>query len=176
MLNWIFFIFVVMGYSNMISKLEVRTNLIQFKDPFFQYFGDAKDTSIPVNFLFYSALVLFLFSNFDHVNSCSTLPVSLSLLFIVRILCMFFLPLKADNQIKPLNDWLQKGATGATRNDLFFSGHISTIFMFYLYDRNYYYIISSFFISILFLISRAHYTIDLIVAPFISYGIFRILE
>ena len=63
--------------------------------------------------------------------------------------------------------------------DLFFSGHVSTMTVFILIEPNkllrWIKIIAALAVAILILAQHVHYTLDVIAAPFFTYGVYRLI-
>lgn len=99
-----------------------------------------------------------------------------TILTLLRILAMYLLPLEEVPSYSTLNDpfigYFFYGNTYISK-DLFFSGHISTISLFFFFAQNkilkFTIIISVIVLSILILIQHAHYTIDVAFAPLFSW-------
>ena len=112
------------------------------------------------------------------------LPISfkaIGLLYIIRPLFIVLTNLKAySTKIHiPTNYFL--GGILHPRNDLFFSGHVAFPFMISLifWDNKkirYCFILLTIISGIAVLFAKIHYSIDVFVAPFIAYGIYKISE
>ena len=63
-----------------------------------------------------------------------------------------------------------------SNRDLFYSGHTSLLFLFYLCSRKkvdrYYMLFAAIAVGVLLLIQHVHYTVDVVCAPFFAYGCF----
>lgn len=94
----------------------------------------------------------------------------------LRIVAMYIVPLEPPEGIIPLRDPLMHWAhTGAQLNkDLFFSGHTSTMFIFYMilpHGRARQIYLGGFLImAACLIVQRVHYSIDVIAAPFFCFG------
>ncbi len=101
------------------------------------------------------------------------------LVVFARLLCNFAFPLEAPYGMIVLKDTLIYGKENITK-DLFFSGHVSTLFLLYMAANNI--ILKSFNLVItilvagLILIQHVHYTMDVAVAPVFVWIIFSIVE
>ena len=101
------------------------------------------------------------------------------LLFIARGICIFLIPLETPPDIINLTDPLTNYFYGVNfiTKDLFFSGHVSTMFLIYLCQHNkfvkYFTLISCIFLSVLVLIQHIHYSIDVIFAFPFTYICYR---
>lgn len=105
-----------------------------------------------------------------------------SVLWLLRSLCMFLCPLKCPNDAYYLNDpvvrfFTHHGEVQEFRHDLFFSGHISFLTLCALFAPPYrmIFIGIAVVVSICMLLSRIHYTIDLVVAPFMAFTVYSLL-
>ena len=101
------------------------------------------------------------------------------LLFIARVITIFLIPLETPPGIINLTDPLTNYFYGVSfiTKDLFFSGHVSTLFLIYLCQDNkfikFFTLISCIFVSILVLIQHIHYSIDVIFAFPFAYICYR---
>jgi hypothetical protein len=105
---------------------------------------------------------------------------SYAVLAIVRMTMMYATPLEAPVGFIPLVDpVIEFFGTGTTVNkDLFFSGHTSTLFLLYLTATRprlrALFLACTIAVAACVLIQHVHYTVDVLVAPFASYGCWRI--
>lgn len=94
----------------------------------------------------------------------------------VRIVAMFIVPLEPPEGMIPLTDPLMSWAnTGVRLNkDLFFSGHTATMFIYYLVlpsGRVRAIFLAGFLVmAACLIVQRVHYSIDVVAAPFFSFG------
>jgi len=104
-----------------------------------------------------------------------------SVVLIFRYCFMSLLPLNPPDGIIPLHDpFVELFGTGETLlRDLFFSGHTATLFVFFLVvEKKLYklfFLISIILVAFALLLQHVHYTIDIITAPFIVYGSYRLI-
>ncbi len=169
-----------------------------FITPFFAYIQSApgfvindpilnrlpvQDFSVSIFLLIYSVIIL-------TVVNISTYPIiflkciqAYCLLVTIRIFCLYMVPLNPEGLMIPLNDpfvgRLFYNGTVITK-DLFFSGHVSTMFLFFLVipfrSLKYYFLTATILVSIFILIQHVHYSIDVMAAPFVSYVSYRIVQ
>ncbi len=92
-------------------------------------------------------------------------------LLILRMLCMYFLPLEPPGDIIPLEDWFLANTTYDHKmlvKDLFFSGHTaSVVLLYYMIDNKHLariYLVISVIVGTMLILQHVHYTIDVIVA------------
>jgi hypothetical protein len=99
---------------------------------------------------------------------------------IFRVWAIYFLPLDPPETILLLDDpFTQAFGSGVIiTKDLFFSGHTSTAFLYFLLsdrrDLRSYFLASGIVVGACVLLQHAHYTIDVIAAPFFSYAAYRL--
>ncbi len=99
---------------------------------------------------------------------------------IIRIIAMYLLPLNPPETMIALDDpFVQFFGDGQIlTKDLFFSGHTSTMFIFFLtaFSKPYkiIFLAATILIGILVIIQHVHYSIDVFAAPFFAYGAYRI--
>lgn len=103
------------------------------------------------------------------------------LILLLRLPSIYLLPLEAPEGIIPLQDpFVETFFYGHTRitKDLFFSGHVATVFLLYLANPykqlKYFYGIVVLLVALLILLQHAHYTLDVVVAPLFTWLCFLI--
>jgi membrane-associated phospholipid phosphatase len=98
-----------------------------------------------------------------------------------RILSMYVVPLDPPIGTLDLKDPLifVVGTGTPITKDLFFSGHTSTMFLLSLTAINkklkIIFLVSTFLVGFLVVLQKAHYTIDVVVAPFYAYCSYKII-
>lgn len=103
------------------------------------------------------------------------------LMNLFRMISMYVVPLEPPLGTLDLKDPLifVVGTGTPITKDLFFSGHTSTMFLLSLAAVNkklkFIFLISTFLVGFLVVIQKAHYTIDVIVAPFYAYCSYKII-
>lgn len=104
------------------------------------------------------------------------LLLGLTLLFGTRTVMMALCPLRAPLEIRQLHDpvWdrLSQGRAGTFANDLFFSGHVSTLVLLGLTSKHgaWWFWANALLTVWCMLLGRVHYTVDMLVAPYIAFG------
>jgi hypothetical protein len=156
---------------------ERRDDLVQISDTFMDLFAPT-DTSFQVclfdfTCVFFYVLGLFFF---DLVEPPLML-LGFTLLMIQRSIMLSVCPFRMNSAGYPLHDPLVDNIFNfrvPLENDLFFSGHISVLFFMGCSIAHFSWIfyVSCIFIGIFMLYSKVHYTIDLIVAPYVSFATF----
>ena len=99
-----------------------------------------------------------------------------SLLMLLRICCLYLFPLEPDKSIIPLEDPFIDNlfySKNVITKDLFFSGHVSTLFLLFLIIPNqklkHFFFIVTILVAVLMLVQHVHYSIDVLAAPFFSW-------
>ena len=160
----------------MLPAHESRTDTVPVYDFILDLFP-VIDTSIPVNFIAYAAYVRFFAAVLIEQQVNMQLTLLLFLFFPwVRSLCLSLLPLDTPDGFAPLYDPLQRfilknNSIGTLDKDLFFSGHVSILLMFGYSSNISFFFWAAFVTAVLMLFSRVHYTIDLLMAPFVIHGL-----
>lgn len=101
------------------------------------------------------------------------------LLSLTRMLTIFLFPLEPPSGLISLTDPLANHFYGVTfiTKDLFFSGHVSTVFLIFLCLRDkfckYFTIVAAIMVSILILVQHIHYFIDILFAFPFAYICYR---
>lgn len=149
------------------------------EDPFLSLFTPVKVTWLTFA-LIYSALVIALTSLSFHPEKFLLALQSYTVIAFLRLSTIYFLPLNAPAAIIPLKDpFVEYFGGGATLlRDLFFSGHTSMMFLFFLVSPNktlkWIFLVATFLVAGCVLIQHVHYTIDVIAAPVFAYTGYRI--
>ena len=104
-----------------------------------------------------------------------------TILMLIRMTLLYFLPLEPDRNLIPLEDpFIGKlfYSGNLITKDLFFSGHVSTIFILVLLNPvktlTPVLLIATALIASFILIQHVHYTIDVVAAPFFAWLSYRI--
>ncbi len=152
-----------------------------FNDPFLNLFTP-RDWYIPIFFILYVAVVQTIFS---YVKSPSVVLVGVTTYCVVNILrtaTMYILTLEPPSGMILLADPISSALYPSTgfAKDLFFSGHVSTIMIVVLIEKNRLAkalkILGTVIIGVLLAWQHVHYTLDLIAAPVFTYGVFLIVR
>ena len=157
--------------------IEQRSGIV-LADPLLDLFS-------PVDVTWLTFLIIYL-SAVTAVASLATRPDSLTramqayiLIMVMRIISMYMLPLDPPPMLIPLADpFVESLSSGTLTRDLFFSGHTSTLLLFFLTAegktlRNLF-LGATILVGVCVLIQHVHYTIDVLAAPVYSYTGYRI--
>lgn len=176
----IFLIVCVYFLSRFILFIESRSGVI-LDDPLFHYF-EAIDLNIPIFALIYGSLIsciIYLFLNYPERTLIAFQ--SYSLLVIIRMIMMYVVPLEPPTGTLDLQDPLVfiVGTGTKITKDLFFSGHTSILFLMFLLVQNKKFkrllLLNTILVGLFVILQKAHYSIDVFVAPFISFTVFKIV-
>lgn len=164
--------------TNFLTFNETRDGFA-FKDPILSLFK-------PINLtwstfaLIYGGLLTGLFLFLQRPNVLVHALLTYTILALIRICLMYSLPLDPPVDMISLNDpFVELFGSGQTLDkDLFFSGHTSTMFMLFLLSYKpkvkLAFLIGTFIVGVSVILQHAHYTVDVLVAPFIAYASYRI--
>jgi len=127
-------------------------------------------------------LITYLFSLFGLVIAIRKPVIFLqligaySLMTIIRMLCLYLLPLEPPARIIPLDDIFLHSTFYSGRDnlrDLFFSGHTATLFLFVLVLRGkklkLLFFTVAVVVGILLMMQHVHFSIDVMAAPFAAW-------
>ncbi len=170
---------VVYLLSRFIIFVESRNGSVLY-DPFFNFF-EAVELNIPIFALIYLSILACLIHLAKHPQNLMIALESYTLIVLVRMLAMYSIPLEPPPGTIDLQDPLVFVVGTGTKitKDLFFSGHTSTLFLLFLVSVDkkikYIFLINTFLVGLFVILQKAHYTVDVIAAPFFSYGCYKII-
>lgn len=171
---------VLMSLARFLSVNEHFPGFI-FNDPFLNLFS-AVDVTWLIFGLIYIGLIIAVGVLAFHPQQLIIALQSYTLIAAIRLITIFFLPLDAPPGIIPLKDPFVEffGSGNILLRDLFFSGHTATMFLFFLTSPGKklktIFLICTVLIAICVLAQHVHYTIDVVIAPFVSYTSYRIIR
>lgn len=159
---------------------ESREGVI-LDDPVFKLFT-AVDLNIPIFALIYLSLVFGLISLSFRPEWLLVALQTYCLMVIFRMVMMYVTPLDVPEGTIDLEDPLVfligTGGLKLTK-DLFFSGHTATLFILFLTAQNkklkYVFLICTILVGLFVILQKVHFTVDVLVAPFVSYVSYRIV-
>lgn len=141
----------------------------------------ALDLSWPIFALIYGTLIVTIVHLARQPRHLLIALQAYGLLAVVRIAMMYSIPLEAPPRMIMLVDPLVRlfgDGGGNWAKDLFFSGHTSTTFLCALSVQSRFLRLLCFTacasVATLILLQHAHYTIDVLVAPFVAFAVQRI--
>ena len=160
--------------------VESREGVV-LEDPVFHWFN-AVDLNIPVFIFIYVSLVSCLIFLAITDPKCFIIALQIyTLLIIIRMAMMYVVPLEPPYGTIDLQDPIVfiAGTGSKITKDLFFSGHTSTLFLMFLVTKKrtlrYIYLINTIIVGSFVILQKVHYTIDVLVAPFVAYASYRII-
>ena len=136
------------------------------------------DVSAPIFISMWSSSFLMLLTAVKKPEILLTFLIAYVILCLCRLATIFLFPLEAPQGLIELTDPLSNSFYGASfiTKDLFFSGHVSTLFLMYLCQSNrslrYHTMIVCILVAILVLVQHIHYTIDVLFAFPFAYACF----
>lgn len=165
-------VFTMLIFSKFTEFVEMRKG-IQFNDPVLETFK-AIDLTKPIFTMIYGGILFALASLLSSPYRLMILFEAYALMVLTRIVMMFIVPLSPPIGMILLQDpFVEFFGTGKTLvNDLFFSGHTATLFLLFLAvpkKLKWTFFIITLFVAISVLLQKAHYTVDVLVAPYISF-------
>ena len=166
-------------FREFLVLIEIRdASLGVFKDPFF--LKEAIDLSIPIFIMTYGAIGFFVFYHLKTPIKLMHLIQITIILLTLRVITLYFVELDADPSMITLKDpflntfmYQINEETGTyNQHDLFFSGHTANLFITSMLYQNkklkYFFLVITFFTATFLVLQKAHYSIDVIFAPFFS--------
>ena len=165
--------------ANFLNWVETRPGVI-YADPVLALFPPV-DLTWPIFGLIYLGLISGIAFLTRHPRAMLIAFQSYVLMVVVRIAAMYVLPLAAPPTAIPLQDpTVQYLGTGKLlTQDLFFSGHTSTLFLLFLTAQGKrlraMFLVCTVAVGISVLLQHVHWTVDVLVAPFVAYTCFRIV-
>lgn len=157
---------------------EIRQGF-SFDDPLLSKFTPIDVTWLTF-VLIYTGLIIALTSLAFYPERLLIALQAYTLIASLRLITIYFLPLNAPHAIIPLQDPFVEYFGGGTTllRDLFFSGHTSTMFLFFLTSPSKklkpVFLACTILVGYLVLVQHVHYTIDVVTAPFFAYTSYRI--
>ncbi len=166
------------AFASFVAWVEERPGAV-LADPVVERLAPA-DLNVPTFALIYGSLLLGIAILLPRPRALSVAMRAYVLVVWVRALVMWLAPLDPPAGIVPLLDPLVEGlgtGRGLTR-DLFFSGHVATGFVVFLCCpvpiARVLLLLATVAVGFLTLKQHVHYTIDVLVAPFVAYGAYRV--
>ena len=138
------------------------------------------DVSIPIFCILWSVILLAVCRAVQNPRFLIIAGWTVLLLFVSRIISITLVPLNLPKGLIYLHDPVTAFFYGGQliTKDLFYSGHTATMFLIFLclenrYDKAYA-LFATVAIATLLLVQHAHYTIDIVAAPFFTYILYRL--
>jgi membrane-associated phospholipid phosphatase len=148
---------------------------IFFDDPLFGLYK-GMDLSIPITVLIYSSIVFYVIYFAKEPIKLSRVAIGYSVIILLRIVTIYFVPLYCDSDAVKLEDPVLNNLVypnNYVARDLFFSGHAAMMFMLFWGFTNRgikrIYFVVGLAVSIMLVLQKVHFSIDVIAAPFFSW-------
>ncbi|MGZ3922363.1 MAG: phosphatase PAP2-related protein [Flavisolibacter sp.] len=142
-----------------------------------------RDVSVPIFLCIWLTVVLFFFRSATDPQLFLLYIYGFLLICLCRMITISLVPLEPPVNLIELRDPLSNyfyGSKNFITKDLFFSGHTATLSLFGFCFKTKYYkaiaLLASLAVACLLLVQHVHYTVDVIAAPFFSYGCFLIAK
>ena len=165
--------------ATFLNWVETRPGVV-FVDPILALFSPVDLTWLTFGLIYVGLISGIVFLS-RHPRALLIALQSYVLMVIMRIAAMYVLPLAPPPTAIPLQDpTVQYFGTGKLlTKDLFFSGHTSTMFLLFLTARGKalrtVFLVCTIAVGIAVLVQHVHWTVDVLVAPFVAYTCFRVV-
>jgi hypothetical protein len=151
-----------------------------FNDPILNLFKPMNISTVTFFVIYSFSLIGFLIAIRSPTVFIKLLQ-AYTIMILLKMLCMYLIPLEPPTDIIPLHDVLLKSSLYSGRDnlkDLFYSGHTATIFLFAIGFTNkklkWFFTVGAILVGALVLLQHVHYSIDVIAAPVFIYIAFFI--
>jgi hypothetical protein len=167
-------------FSRFLEWVEVRPGVI-LQDPILAAVAPL-DFTWPIFLLIYAGIVFGIVTLSEHPPQLIMAMQSYTLMVCCRFAVMYVVPLDPPAGSIPLADpFVQAFGSGRVlTRDLFFSGHTSTLLLlsFTAMDRRLkaFFALCAIVVGVLIVWQHVHYTVDVLVAPFVAYASYRIVK
>ncbi|HEX8516957.1 MAG TPA: phosphatase PAP2-related protein [Bacteroidia bacterium] len=169
-----FLIAVLFVFMLFLSYNETRTGYV-FNDPALELLVPADHSSL-IFLVTYGMSLMGLMFAVRQPEVFTLLLLSYAVMTVIRIFTLIILPLEAPAGIIPLEDIFLESSFYAGRvnlKDLFFSGHTAALFIFaFSFEKKilkWAFALSGMLVGLLLMSQHVHYSIDVIVAPLVSW-------
>lgn len=179
-LSLMLFTVVLIAYRKVINFIEQRDTFM-LVDPILSQFSPIDFTWLIFASMYGAMAIAF----FVYVKNPYNLLIAMqmySLVSILRMISMYLLPIDAPQTLIPLVDPFVSffGAIEINTKDLFFSGHTSTMLCFFFTTPNRWhkriYLLLTFVVASLLILQHVHYVVDILAAPFFSFGAYAFVR
>ncbi len=154
--------------------LEHRTGFL-IHDPILSILPPV-DLSTSIFIVLYISLCIGVYSIWHSPQKIMVAVFSFGIMYLLRLLCIVAVPLEAPQQLVVLHDPIVNHLLrqdGFLTKDLFFSGHLATIFIFFIISKEkawkYFFLCCTSLMALMILIQHIHYSIDIIGAILFSF-------
>lgn len=168
-------------YANFLTAIEQRVGVV-LTDPVLAAFP-ALDLTWPIFVILYGALVVAIVALLRDPLRLMLAVRAYATLVVIRMACMWVIPLEPPAGMIPLIDPIVQSATGASAalsRDLFFSGHTSILtLMACVMPRRgmrMFFAVLAVLMGCFVILQHVHYTIDVLVAPMAAFTAYTLMK
>lgn len=168
------------AYRNFLDFAEARAG-VAIPDPILKLY-EPIDLTWLIFGLIYLCLLVGIIVLIKHPEKLLLAFQTYTAIIIVRIIAMYLMPLEAPGKLIVLKDPLVEmfGSGESLTKDLFFSGHIATLFLLFLVVESkrlkYIFLVSAVIVGVSIVLQHVHYVIDVFAAPFFTYVCFTVVS
>jgi len=169
---------ILISFPFFFRAIETRNGYL-FSDIFLEWIP-ARNVSVAVFFLIWSCFVLILYRVVGDPQMLLLTLWAYNGVTLLRMASIGLISLNPPAGLIPLADPITNQFYGEQfiTHDLFFSGHMTSVFLIFLClkkkaDRIYA-LLASIILGILLLVQHVHYTIDVLAAPVFTYAVYRL--
>jgi hypothetical protein len=179
-ITMIVLIIVLISFSQFLNFIEQREGVV-LNDPILKAYNPVDLTWLTFT-LIYLSLFLFIITTINKPDRLLKAFQVYGLMVIFRTIAMYLTPFEAPETSLLLDDpFVQLFGQGEIlTKDLFFSGHTGTLFLLFLLAENrtmkYIFLLFTLTVGTAVLLQHVHYSVDVFVAPFITFGTYRIIN
>jgi membrane-associated phospholipid phosphatase len=166
-------------FSNFLIFVENRQGIV-INDPILKFFNPVNVTWITFLLIYAGVITAIIYLSQFPQRLVLGIQVYIGMV-LFRIIVMYVVPLEPPVSMIELKDPIvEYVGTGIQMNkDLFFSGHTATMFLLYLISKEKIfksiYLILTLLVAICVLLQHVHYTIDVVSAPFFTFGSYNLV-
>ncbi len=166
--------------AHFLNFIESRQGVV-LPDPLLRLYSPVNLTWLTFGLIYFSVF-LTVFYLIKKPEALMAAIQTYILVIIIRMIVMYVVPLNPPAGMISLDDpFVQFFGTGQLlTKDLFFSGHTAILFLFYLVaegkNRKRIFLVFTIVVGVSVLLQHVHYTVDVMAAPFFTYGCFIIIK
>lgn len=166
-------------FRRFVLYVETRDGVF-LQDPLMKFFN-AIDFNIPIFIIIYSSIIVSFILLLKYPKIFMITLQTYILMIIFRTIGMYITPLDVPRGVINLQDPVVfvLGTGREITKDLFFSGHTATMSILFLTARNKILkrilFVGTILIMLMIFLQKAHYTLDLLAAPFVAIGAYRMI-
>ena len=163
---------------HLLLYFQSRPEVIQIMDPILQIITP-RPINVELNLFCYGTIIFLIIYFLNKPHKMLTILHALLLMWMLRWLTIYLLPLATPPHKVSLNDMIAYSHYTISR-DLFFSGHTAALVIMLCAINNRWIFLISFSMTLvvvtLLLIGHQHYFLDIISAPFFAYTCYRFAD